>query len=163
MRGLIRDQFRLLPGTCRYTELHKRTARKYGAMVKSGNKKIVKPGAPIKIVLASGSKIFLEGFRKILEGESGIKIVAEASSYEEAGTHLTEVEFKVLFIDNRALNLDAGELSNLINMKGSDTKAILFENQARDKINLPGVIYITKETTSLELIYIVKSAGAASS
>ncbi len=163
MRGLTRGQFRLLPGTYGYTELRKRTARKYGARVKSGNKKIAESGAPIKIALASGSTIFLEGFRKILEGESGIKIVAEASSCEEAGTRLTEVEFKVVFIDNRALDLDAGELSNLINMKGSDTKAILFENQARDKINLPGVIYITKETTSLELIYIIKSAGAASS
>lgn len=117
---------------------------------------------PIKIVLASGSKLYLEGVRKILEDESDIEIVAEASSCEETAERLTEVEAQFLFIDNRAFNMDSGELSDLISKKGSNTKVILLGDRAKDKINLPGVEYITKETDSSELIYIIKRARAVS-
>jgi hypothetical protein len=70
MCGLTRAQFRLLPGT--YTNLQKKTARKYGARVKGSDKKIVEQRTPIKIALASESPIFLEGFRKILGGGKAV-------------------------------------------------------------------------------------------
>jgi len=114
------------------------------------------------MVLASDSKLFLEGVRGILEVESDIKIVAEASSRGEAAKLLTEVEFEFLLIDNGALNLDVGELSDLINRKSSNTKVILLKNQTEDRINLPGIIYLTKKTNSSELICIIKRAAAAS-
>jgi DNA-binding NarL/FixJ family response regulator len=137
----------------RYTELYKRTLFSKSIGVESS--------APIKIVLASGSRLFLEGIRKILEDEVGIKIVTEASNCEEAAKRLTEVGVKFLFIDNRAFNLDYGELSDLINKKGSDTKVILLGNQDKNRINIPGVIYVTKKTGSSELIHIIKRAAAA--
>lgn len=146
-----------MPGIYRYTELRKRTVRKNGAGVKN-----ISNGTLIQIVLASDSKLFLEGVRKILEDGSGIKIVAEASSCGEAAKRLAEVEVKFLFIDNRAFNLGYGELSDLINKKSSHTKVILLGNQDKDRINLPGVIYLTKETDSSELIYIIKGNGSAS-
>ena len=65
--------------------------------------------------------------------------------------------------DNGAFNLDASELSDLINKKSSNTKVILLGNQTKDGINPPGVIYVTKETNSSELIYIIKRIAAASS
>lgn len=145
-----------MPGIYRYTELRKRTVRKNGAGVKN-----ISNGTLIQIVLASDSKLFLEGVRKILEDGSGIKIVAEASSCGEAAKCLAEVEVKFLFIDNGAFNLDYGELSDLINKKSSNTKVILLGNEDKDRINLPGVIYLTKETDSSELIYIIKRNGAA--
>ena len=146
-----------MPGIYRYTELCKRTVRENGAGVKG-----ISNGTSIRMVLVSGSKLFLEGVRKILEVESDIKIVAEASSCREAAKHLTELEVEFLFIDSRAFNLGVGELSDLINKKSSNTTVILLENQARDRINLPGVICVNKETNSLDLIYIIKRAAAAS-
>jgi hypothetical protein len=108
----------------------------------------------LQIVLASDSKLFLEGLRKVLGDGSGIKKVAEASK------RLTEVGVKFLFIDNRAFNLDYGELSDLINKKGSDTKVILLGKQDKNRINILGVIYVTKKTGSSELIHIIKRAAA---
>jgi DNA-binding NarL/FixJ family response regulator len=128
-------------------------------MVKSSNKKPVEPSTLIQIVLASRSKIFLEGMCKILECEGDIKIVAETLTYKETLECLADVEFEFLLIDNVALNLDAGGLSNLICKKDPDTKIILLDNQNKDKINLPGVIYVTKETDSSELICIIKRTG----
>jgi hypothetical protein len=57
--------------------------------------------------------------------------------------------------------LDTDNISDLINKKGSNTKVILLGNQPKDRIDIPGVIYITKETSSSELIYIIKRAAAA--
>jgi PleD family two-component response regulator len=128
----------------KYTGLYKRTLLSNSAGVEPISKKPLESSATIKIVLASDSKLFLEGLRKVLEDGSGIKIVAEASNCEEAAKRLTEVGVKFLFIDSRAFNLDYGELSDLVNKKGSDTKVILLGNQARDRINLPGVIYVNK-------------------
>jgi hypothetical protein len=82
--------------------------------------------------------------------------VAEATGCEGATAHLSALEIEFLFIDTRALDLDARGLSNLTNMKRFNTKLILFESRTKDKINLPGVIHLTKETSSSELICIIK-------
>ncbi|GEM_PF-1977614 len=145
----------------RYTELYKGIILSNDAGVEAISKKPLESTTPIKIVLASGSRLFLEGVRKILEDESSMKIVTEASSCGEAARRVNELEFDFLFIDSSTLNLDTDNISDLINKKGSNTKVILLGNQPKDRIDIPGVIYITKETSSSELIYIIKRAAAA--
>ncbi|MER3447601.1 MAG: hypothetical protein C4291_12550 [Candidatus Dadabacteria bacterium] len=140
----------------RYTELYKRALLSNGVGIGAIGKKHLEPSPPIKIMLASGSRLFLEGVRKILEDEGSIKIVTEASSWGEATKRVNELEFDFLFIDSSTLSLDTNDISDLINKKGSNTKVILLENQAKDRIDIPDVIHITKETGSSELIYIIK-------
>ncbi len=129
----------------RYTELYKRTLLSKSVGVESS--------APIKIMLVSGSRLFLEGVRRILEDEGNIK-VTEASSCREAVEGINEVEFDFLFIDSSTLNLDTGDILDWINKKRPNTKVILLGN--KDRIDNPGVICIAKETGSSELIYIIK-------
>ena len=150
-----------MTGTYRYTNLRERTARRNGgAGVQSSDKGPVEPSTPIQMVLASSSKLFLEGMCKILEDEGDIKITAEILTCEETLEYLANVEVEFLLIDNVALNLDAEGLSNLIDKKGPDTKVILLDNQTH-KLNFPGVIYLTKETDSSELIYIIRKTKVA--
>jgi DNA-binding NarL/FixJ family response regulator len=111
---------------------------------------------PIQIVLASSSKLFLEGIQKILEDEGSIKIVAKISNPEEVEKCLCEIKPKFLFLDNRTLNLDIHKLSNLITKKSPDTKVILFSDYIKNGFTFPNAIYVTKEVSSLELIDIIK-------
>lgn len=113
----------------RYTELYKRTLLSKSVGVESS--------APIKIMLVSGSRLFLEGVRRILEDEGNIK-VTEASSCREAVEGINEVEFDFLFIDSSTLNLDTGDILDWINKKRPNTKVILLGN--KDRIDNPGVI-----------------------
>jgi DNA-binding NarL/FixJ family response regulator len=110
--------------------------------------------------LASGSKLFLEGLHRILENDGDIKIVAHASSPEEVERCFTKIKPKVLLIDNRALELSTQKLSNLIAKASSDTTAILFGNHLEGESAIPGAVYVTKDTSSLALIRIIKSVSA---
>ena len=65
---------------------------------------------PVRTLLASNSRLFLEGIRKILENEKSIKIIAEALNREEIEKLLISIKPKLLFLDNRALNLDIHDL-----------------------------------------------------
>jgi DNA-binding NarL/FixJ family response regulator len=97
----------------------------------------------IRIVLASRSKPFLEGTRKILENEGVIKVIAEASNQEAIGKYLAETKPNFLFLDNRILKLDIHKLYDLINKRSPDTRVIVFDSHT--------------ETDVLDLIYTIKS------
>jgi two-component system, NarL family, response regulator DegU len=117
----------------------------------------VKLNSSIQMVLASSSRLFLEGIHKILENEDNIQIMVEASNPEEVEKYLTEIRPKFLFIDNRTFDLDIRRLSKLIIKNSPDTKIILFGNHIENGFTFPNVIHITKETESLELMHIIKT------
>jgi len=110
-----------------------------------------------EIVLASSSKLFLEGIRRILEGENDIKIAAEVSNHKDIEKQVLEIKPGFVFIDNRIFNLDVQKLLNLITKKIPQTKVILLDNHSDDEINSPNLICVTKESNSSELINIIKS------
>jgi DNA-binding NarL/FixJ family response regulator len=114
---------------------------------------------PIQIILASMSKLFLEGIHKVLAHETDVRIVAHASKQEEIKKYLTEVKAEVLFLDYRTLKLDIHELLDLILQKSPDTRIILLGNHVNE-VTYPRIINITKETTLSELIQIIKGSQA---
>ena len=120
---------------------------------------------PLRILLVSSSKLFLEGLRKILEYDSGIEIVAEASSLKATMEFLDQTKFELVFLDSTNFNLDTNEvhnLLNLINKEGLDIKVILFGSQNnQDKITFPDVIHISKQTDFSELISVIKSLNTS--
>ena len=110
---------------------------------------------PINILLASNSKFFLEGIRKVLNKEKNMKIAGEALNREEIEKILEEIKPDILLIDNRVLRLNAHEILDLMNSK---TKLILISNYNRDVFNLPCITFLTKETDSRNLIQIIRKS-----
>ncbi len=110
-----------------------------------------------EILLASSSKLFMEGIRRILAGESDIKIAAEVSNHKDIEKQVFEIKPRFLFIDNRILKLDVQKLLNLITKKSPHTKVILLDNHSDNEINSPNLICVTKESNSSELINIIKN------
>ncbi|MBI2485676.1 MAG: response regulator transcription factor [Deltaproteobacteria bacterium] len=113
-----------------------------------------------KVVLASSSKLFLEGIRRILEGENHIQIAAEVSNPKDIEKYVTEIKPGFLFIDNRILNLDIEKLLKIMTKKCPDSKVILLDNQTKEDFKFPNVIHVTKESNSSELINIIKSKSS---
>jgi DNA-binding NarL/FixJ family response regulator len=116
------------------------------------------PNEPIKIMLASSSKLFIEGLRRILAGEKEIEIVAEVSNPNDIQKYALELKPQFLFIDNRMLDLDIQKLLSLIIKKVPDVYFIVMNNQSEylPELDLTNITYVTKETDSSELIKMIK-------
>lgn len=112
----------------------------------------------VRVVLASSSKLFLQGIHKILESDAGIVILASASSYEELKTCLIQLKPEFLFIDNTTLEINVHNILNLIS-KSTGTKIILFRNQIENEVRLPDVLFVTEKTSTFDLIQILKGVG----
>lgn len=116
---------------------------------------------PLRMILMSSSNLFLEGLRKILEYDSSIEIVAEASSLKAIMECLDQTKPELVFFDNTHFNLDTNEIHNLLNLinkKSLNIKVILFGRQNnQDKLTFPSVIHISKQTDFSELISIIKN------
>lgn len=111
---------------------------------------------PIQIILASNSKLFLEGIGSILEEDNDIKVAAKVSNYDELATHVAEIKPKFLFLDNRTLDVDIDEILSLVDKEVIDTKVILLGIDNEKRVNFPNVIYLNKETNISELIHAIK-------
>lgn len=111
---------------------------------------------PIQIILASNSKLFLEGMGSILEEDDDIRVAAKVSSYEELVIHVTEIKPKFLFLDNRTLEIDIHKILSLVDEEVIDIKVILLGKENEERMSFPNVIYLNRETSSSELIHAIK-------
>lgn len=111
---------------------------------------------PIQIILASNSKLFLEGMESILEEDYDIRVAAKVSSYEELVIHVTEIKPKFLFLDNRTLEIDIHKILSLVDEEVIDIKVILLGKENEERMSFPNVIYLNRETSSSELIHAIK-------
>lgn len=111
---------------------------------------------PIQMALASGSKFFLQGIRRILEDEGSIKIVAEAFDLTGVKKCIKEIRPDFLFIDNRTLDLNIQSQLHFSDDKNCSTKVIVFDTSRREKPFPPNIVYISSEANSEELIEIVR-------
>jgi osmotically-inducible protein OsmY len=110
---------------------------------------------PITALLASPSKFFLEGINRVLQNEKGIIIVWLAHGQEEIEKNLERIKPDILFIDNRTLKFDVPKILPLIN---SDTKLILLGDRSTAELGLPNVTYLTRHTSSSELILAMRKS-----
>ena len=114
---------------------------------------------PIRVVLVSRSKLFLEGAYKLLEHENNINIITEALNSREIKEYITKISPEFIFLDNRSLKLNVHKLLNLIAQRSPNTKIILFSNHIGNEPNSPDVIHISEKTSSSELIQTIKTLG----
>jgi len=110
---------------------------------------------PVRVVLASTSKFFLEGIQKILENDEDIEIVAQASNLEGIRELLGQRKPDFLFLDNRTLKLDTDWILNSINKRQNITLVLFADYIDRSDSSL-NIIYITKKSGSSELIESIK-------
>jgi DNA-binding NarL/FixJ family response regulator len=109
------------------------------------------------IILASGSKFFLGGIRKILEEANDIIMVAEASTLEEVEGYLAGTKADFLFFDNRILRVDIDKISNSVLTKSPITKVIYLDDRGKDSgYAHPNFIHLPREATSQELFEIIR-------
>jgi DNA-binding NarL/FixJ family response regulator len=117
----------------------------------------------ITIALISDSKLILNGVRKILEFEPGIIIVAE-------GTGLSQLKYcarvekpDFIFLDNRESAYDVGKLMRSRAIRASNITVIQFTQVAAGGEGISNLINVDHETTSTELVAIIKKKGARES
>jgi DNA-binding NarL/FixJ family response regulator len=119
---------------------------------------IMNGGKSLKLGLVSNSGFLLEGLRRILQDQSDIEIIFEATGLDVAVERIRNTVADILFIDNRIVGNDNQRLLGRVNRISPLTKIIMFDvkdGQESDSLN---VIHINKETDSFELIHILKAA-----
>ncbi len=107
------------------------------------------------ILLASDSKLFLEGTEKLLENSEGIKIVGTATNISSVEKLINEKTPDYLLLDDRSDNLQIGQILTLTNVKNSTVELILFsENDVNNTINLKSVnlLYITEPSDLIDVL-----------
>jgi DNA-binding NarL/FixJ family response regulator len=110
-----------------------------------------------RIVIASSSRLFLEGVSKILKSQEEIQIVGAISNLDEIETCLEEAKPEFLLLDNRTPNLDAHRLSNSIRNTNPEMKVILLRHHCGEEFKSTNIININKQTNCAELMEIIKT------
>jgi len=111
----------------------------------------------VQIVLASNSRLFLDGMTRILEDEGHIHIASQALDPKEVEKCLAEIKPRFLFLDNTTLDLDIDKILKIIKKKSPETGIILFGNQGECEPTPLNVTYITKTINSADLINTIKN------
>jgi DNA-binding NarL/FixJ family response regulator len=111
---------------------------------------------PAKILLASGSRLFLEGVRKILDDEGIFERVIDATQYKEIVNIAKEVKPAYILIDNRMLSLDIPKLSQSIKKNSPQTKIIIMNDSKEVAREFANVIHASKYTNYQDLLQILK-------
>jgi DNA-binding NarL/FixJ family response regulator len=124
-------------------------------MIKMKRKEISGVHKIPRIVLASGSKFFLDGIQKTLENESHIEISGVTSDPNEVRRQVIQIKPNFLFLDNRTFQLNIHSLLTLITKKSSKTRVILFRTHSQDELDFPNLIYLTRETNYSQLTQII--------
>jgi DNA-binding NarL/FixJ family response regulator len=111
---------------------------------------------PTKILLASGSRLFLDGIHRILDDEGDIETVVEATNHKEIVTIVNEIKPEFILIDNRILSLDIAKISESINKSSPQTKIIIMNDPKEDVQDFVNIMYADKYTNYKDLLQIIK-------
>ncbi|MEQ9620154.1 MAG: response regulator transcription factor [Deltaproteobacteria bacterium] len=114
------------------------------------------PENNIKLLIASNSKLFLDGIRKVLENEDNIEIIAETLNIKELNRLLKDYSPEVVFIDNREFKLNIEKLLRSRIIKNNQVRIILFTQGNAEGQDSPNLVNVNHETTTSELVSIIK-------
>jgi len=109
-----------------------------------------------RIALVSSSKLFLDGLRKIMEFEADIEVAAEVSDPKTLGDMVRDNAPDFIFVDNREREFD---VDGLVAGDGFKSKAILFTQSGGSEPDTDKVIHVNFETTTSELVNIIRNSG----
>ncbi len=125
------------------------------------------PG-PIRIVLADDHAVVRSGLRMVLESESDLEVVAEASDLDGARRYVRGHHPHVLVLD---LNMPGGsslEAIPAIRTEAPDTQIVILTMQqepafAREALGAGALGYVLKEAADEELVQAVRRAALGES
>ena len=115
------------------------------------------PEQSISVILASNSRLFTEGIRRIFDNDDLIKIVAETSQHKEFNKLLKKHKPGYLFIDNRSLDCDINKILCSDVFKTGQSKVIVFGKDNTNRHKSSNLIHVNRDTDSSKLIDILKS------
>lgn len=110
----------------------------------------------IEILLVSDSKLLIEGIRKILESEEGIKVTADLSDIKEVIAFLNENEPNYIFLDQRVYDSQIEKFPLSKNINSKSTEIIMLGEEERYEDNPHNFITANQNTSACELIDIIK-------
>jgi two-component system, NarL family, response regulator NreC len=122
----------------------------------------------IRIVLADDHAVVRSGLRMVLESESDLEVVAEASDVDSARRYVRGHHPRVLVLD---LNMPGGsslEAIPLIRQESPETQIVVLTMQqepafAREALGAGALGYVLKEAADDELVEAVRHAAAGES
>jgi DNA-binding NarL/FixJ family response regulator len=111
----------------------------------------------IRVLLADDQALLRKGFRMILEEESGIEVVGEASDGEEAVAKTGDLRPDVVLMDVRMPGLDGIEATGQIVGSGSATRVLILTTFDLDEYAFAGLRagasgFLLKDVPPAELI-----------
>ncbi len=107
---------------------------------------------PIKVLLADDHAIVRNGIKLLLESESNIEVIGEASNGEEAVRQSDLLNPDILILDIRMPVMNGIEAANTMASKNSHTKVLILSMHDDEE-------YITKTAESGAYGYVLKDAS----
>ncbi len=114
----------------------------------------------IRIALISDSKLILDGVRRILEVETGMKVVAEGAGLGNLKKFAREMGPDFIFLDNRESAYDIEKIMRSPEIRRSAVRVIQFTEEGAAGGNFPNLIDVNHETTSTELVAVIKTGAS---
>jgi DNA-binding NarL/FixJ family response regulator len=122
----------------------------------------VRPGEPIRVLVADDHALFRRGLTIVLEAEGDIEVVSEAADGEEAVTRVGELAPDVVLMDIRMPHLDGIEATRRIRQAFPMTRIIVLtvsdeEDDLLDAIKAGANGYLLKEVSIEEVADAVRA------
>ncbi|HEX2024034.1 MAG TPA: response regulator transcription factor [Acidimicrobiales bacterium] len=122
----------------------------------------VRPGEPIRVLVADDHALFRRGLTIVLEAEGDIEVVSEAADGEEAVTKVGELAPDVVLMDIRMPHLDGIEATRRIRQAFPMTRIIVLtvsdeEDDLLDAIKAGANGYLLKEVSIEEVADAVRA------
>lgn len=116
---------------------------------------------PIKVLLADDHAMFRSGLRALLEGESNIEVVDEASTGDEAVDKVLEIRPDVVVMDLSMPESDGLEATRRIAALDLTTRVLVLTVHAEEEYLVPvvdagGSGYLTKTSADRDLIEAIR-------
>jgi DNA-binding NarL/FixJ family response regulator len=115
----------------------------------------------VRVLLADDQPLLRMGFRLILEGEHGFRVVGEASDGADAVRQVSELEPDVVLMDVRMPVLDGIEATRAITGSGSRARIIILTTFDIDEYAFAGLqagasAFLLKDVAPSELVQAVR-------
>ena len=119
---------------------------------------------PIDVLLADDHALFRAGVRALLEAESMIRVVGEASSGEEAVEMAREIEPRVVVMDLSMPDGNGLDATRRLNALDLDVQVLVLTVHAEEEYLVPVVDagasgYLTKTSADSELVEAIRVAA----
>jgi DNA-binding NarL/FixJ family response regulator len=123
------------------------------------------PGATITVLLADDHPLVRRGFRRILEDDSGVTVVGEASDGDEAVRLAKSIRPQVVLIDYAMPGMNGVAATRAILRDAPDTKVVVLSMHSEDTLVRHAIEagargYVLKSAIDLDLAAVVRRAAA---